>query len=148
MRPGFLNRLFANKSFQKTKLRPNAVSVIAAATENNNDSKNDYPCAVIIEKVAKAVVIHSMFLRSMFAILNRSFTYYAKAKKCDTKKVGHVPDLKLFFSNSLCKRISLVIKERKLFEEDDVVSACRFTLCEYGRFSHDDTACLLYEVLK
>ena len=34
------------------------MSVIAAATENNNDSKNDDPGAVIVEKMAKAVVVH------------------------------------------------------------------------------------------
>ena len=50
---------------------------MAAATKNNDDSKDDDPGAVIVEKIAKTVVIHNMFLRSMFAILHRSFTYYA-----------------------------------------------------------------------
>ena len=62
------------------------VLVIAAATEDNDYCKNDYPGAVIIKKVAKAVVIHSMFLRSMFAALHRSFTSYAKSKVCVTEK--------------------------------------------------------------
>ena len=51
-------------------------SVVAAATENNDNGKDDDPGAVIVEKIAKTVVIHNMFLRSMFAILHRSFTYY------------------------------------------------------------------------
>ena len=32
--------------------------VVAAATENNDDSENDDPGAVIVEKMAKAVVVH------------------------------------------------------------------------------------------
>ena len=51
--------------------------MVAAATENYDNSKDDDPGAVIVKEMAKAVVIHSMFLRSMFAILGRSFTYYA-----------------------------------------------------------------------
>ena len=46
-------------------------SVVAAATENYDDSENDNPGAVIVEKMAKAVVIHSMFLRRMLAMLSR-----------------------------------------------------------------------------
>ena len=45
--------------------------VVAAATENYDDSENDNPGAVIVEKMAKAVVIHSMFLRRMLAMLSR-----------------------------------------------------------------------------
>ena len=48
--------------------------MIAAATEDNDNSKDDYPGAVIVKEMAKAVVIHSMFLRCMFAIFGRSFT--------------------------------------------------------------------------
>ena len=51
--------------------------MVAAATENYDNSKDDDPGAVIVKKMAKAVVIHSMFLRCMFAILSRSFTYYS-----------------------------------------------------------------------
>ena len=47
------------------------MSVVAAATENYDDSKDDDPGAVIVEKMAKAVVIHSMFLRRMIAMLHR-----------------------------------------------------------------------------
>lgn len=47
------------------------LSVVAAATENNDDSEDDDPGAVIVEKMAKAVVIHSMFLRRMIAMLHR-----------------------------------------------------------------------------
>ena len=61
------------------------ILVIAAATENYDNSKNDDPGAVIVKKMAKAVVIHSMFLRSMFAIFHRSFTYYAEDNFPDTK---------------------------------------------------------------
>ena len=57
---------------------------MATATENNDNSKDDDPGAVIVEKIAKTVVIHSMFLRSMFAILHRSFTYYARPYLRDT----------------------------------------------------------------
>ena len=42
--------------------------MVAAATENYDNSKDDDPGAVIVKKMAKAVVIHSMFLRCMFAI--------------------------------------------------------------------------------
>ena len=42
--------------------------MVAAATENYDDSKDDDPSAVIVKEMAKAVVIHSMFLRCMFAI--------------------------------------------------------------------------------
>ena len=42
--------------------------VIAAATENYDNSENDDPGAVIVKEMAKAVVVHSIFLRSMFAI--------------------------------------------------------------------------------
>ena len=58
--------------------------MVAAATENYDNSKDDDPGAVIVEEMAKAVVIHSMFLRCMFAIFGRSFTYYAYAPKSVT----------------------------------------------------------------
>ena len=51
--------------------------VIAAATEHDDYSKDDDPGAVIIEKMAKTVVIHNIFLRRMFAMLHRLVTYYA-----------------------------------------------------------------------
>ena len=51
------------------------LSVVAAATENYDDSQDDDPSAVIVKEMAKAVVIHSMFLRSMFATLSRSLIY-------------------------------------------------------------------------
>ena len=60
--------------------------MVAAATENNDNSKDDDPGAVIVKKMAKTVVIHNMFLRCVFAILHRSFTYYAYRRSCDTKK--------------------------------------------------------------
>ena len=41
---------------------------MAAATEYYDNSKNDDPGAVIVKEMAKAVVVHSIFLRSMFAI--------------------------------------------------------------------------------
>ena len=47
-------------------------SVIAAATENYDDSKDDDPCAVIVEKMAEAVVVHNVFLQSMLAIFTRA----------------------------------------------------------------------------
>ena len=36
---------------------------MAAATKYNDDRNDYYPGAVIVKKIAKAVVIHSMFLR-------------------------------------------------------------------------------------
>ena len=59
--------------------------MVAAATKNYDNSKDDDPGAVIVKEMAKAVVIHSMFLRSMFAILGRSFTYYALQYKSVTQ---------------------------------------------------------------
>lgn len=48
----------------------NILSVIAATAEDYYNSKNDYPRAVIVEKMAQAVVIHkNMFLQSNFAII-------------------------------------------------------------------------------
>ena len=64
--------------------------VMAAATENNDNSEDDDPGAVIVEKIAKTVVIHNMFLQSMFAILHRSFTYYDPHRLRDTKIKGTV----------------------------------------------------------
>jgi hypothetical protein len=58
---------------------------VTAATENNDNGKDNNPGAVIVEKIAKTVVIHNMFLQSMFAILHRSFTYYDVTPLCDTK---------------------------------------------------------------
>ena len=60
--------------------------MIAAATENYDNSENDDPCAVIVKKMAKAVVIHSMFLRCVFAIVHRSFSYYEKTVDIDTDR--------------------------------------------------------------
>ena len=60
------------------------MSVVAAATKYNDDSEDNDPGAVIIEKMAKTVVVHSMFLRRMIAMLHRSFICYAKGRKCDT----------------------------------------------------------------
>ena len=60
------------------------MSVVAAATKYNDDSEDNDPGAVIIEKMAKTVVVHSMFLRRMIAMLHRSFICYAKGIKCDT----------------------------------------------------------------
>ena len=57
----------------KNGLTEAILSVVAAATEHNDDSQDDDPGAVIVEKMAKAVVIHSMFLRRMFAMFHRSF---------------------------------------------------------------------------
>ena len=58
--------------------------VVAATAENNDDSKDDDPGAVIVEKMAKTVVVHNMFLRRMFAILHRLIPYYAPFEKSVT----------------------------------------------------------------
>lgn len=59
-------------------------SVIATATENYDNSKDNDPGAVIVKKMAKTVVVHNMFLRCVFAILHRSFTYYVYFVFSDT----------------------------------------------------------------
>ena len=46
--------------------------VVAAATEDYDNGKNDDPGAVIVKEMAEAVVIHSMILRCTFAIFGRS----------------------------------------------------------------------------
>lgn len=51
-------------------------SIVTATAENNDDSQDDDPGAVIVEKMAKTVVIHNMFLRRKFAMLHRLVTYY------------------------------------------------------------------------
>ena len=61
-------------------------SVIAAATKNNDDSEDDDPSAVIVEKMAKTVVVHSMFLRRMFAMLDRTLISYAAMGKVVTEE--------------------------------------------------------------
>ena len=60
------------------------MSVVAAATKYEDDSEDNDPGAVIIEKMAKTVVVHNMFLRRMFAMLHRLVTYYAPGGKCVT----------------------------------------------------------------
>ena len=60
------------------------MSVVAAATKYEDDSEDNDPGAVIIEKMAKTVVVHSMFLRRMIAMLHRSFIYYAVGRIRDT----------------------------------------------------------------
>ena len=53
-------------------------SVVAAATENNDNGKDDDPGAVIVEKIAKTVVIHNMFLRIFVSCgLPPLFLWYA-----------------------------------------------------------------------
>jgi hypothetical protein len=42
-------------------------SVIAAAAENDNDCKDDYPGTVVVEEIAKAVIIHMFASGSYFA---------------------------------------------------------------------------------
>ena len=68
--------------------------MIAAATENYDNSKDDDPGAVIVKKMAKAVVVHGVFLRCMFAILGRSFTYYSSGRK---SVIVFLNGLKLYF---------------------------------------------------
>ena len=34
------------------------ISAVAAATENDNDSKDNYPGTVVVEEMAKAIVVH------------------------------------------------------------------------------------------
>lgn len=50
--------LIANNTCQKSILRTFEISVIAAATEYDDDSEDDDPGAVIVEKMAKAIVVH------------------------------------------------------------------------------------------
>ena len=51
--------------------------VVAAATEDNYNCKDDDPGAVIIKDMAKAVVVHYVFLQSRFArCRNRLARYY------------------------------------------------------------------------
>ena len=40
--------------------------MVAAATEDNNYRKNNYPGTVVVKDMAKAVVIHYVFLQSRF----------------------------------------------------------------------------------
>ena len=57
------------------------LSVVAAATENDNDSKDDNPSAVIIEDVAKTVVVHKVPPGSIWAVFLRTIPYYAEGEK-------------------------------------------------------------------
>lgn len=65
------------------------LSVIAAAANDYDSNKDNDPSAVVVEDVAKAVVIHSMFLRSIYYISSRGKqrppfllnTYYASRQE-------------------------------------------------------------------
>lgn len=55
--------------------------VVAAATENYNDSKDNNPSAVVIKDVAQAVVVHYVCLRELLRwALARLILYYAEGK--------------------------------------------------------------------
>ena len=45
---------------------------MAAATEDNDDGKDDNPGAVVVKKIAKAVVIHICSSEDVMAVLCRS----------------------------------------------------------------------------
>ncbi len=49
-----------------------SVLVIAAATKNNNDGENDYPCIVFVEEMAKTVVVHNICSSKMCCDFHRS----------------------------------------------------------------------------
>ena len=59
-----------------------AILVVAAATENHDNGKDDDPGAVIVKEMAEAVVIHSKILRCTFAIFGRSLYLMREEKKC------------------------------------------------------------------
>ena len=62
-------------------------SVIAATAENYDYSKNDDPGAVVVEKMAQAVVIHKMYSsKGVLRLLRRSLTSYANVGLCDTSR--------------------------------------------------------------
>ena len=46
--------------------------VVAAATENNDNGKDDNPGAVVVKEIAKAVVIHICSSEDVMAVLCRS----------------------------------------------------------------------------
>ena len=55
---------------------------VAAATENNDDGKDDDPGTVIVKDVTQAVVIHYVCLRELLrAPCGYSISYYADSKK-------------------------------------------------------------------
>ena len=59
--------------------------VVAAATENYDNSKDDDPCAVVVEKMAQAVVVHkNMFLRCMLALFSALIYIICGGVFCDT----------------------------------------------------------------
>ncbi len=56
-------------------------ALIAAATENKHDCKDNYPGAVVVEKVAKAIVVHRYVPPwSSFGRCARLVTYYESEK--------------------------------------------------------------------
>ena len=63
--------------------------IVAAATENYDDSKNDDPGAVVVKKMAQAVVVHKMYVPpKMFRAFSvRSFISYAFRGICDTRHI-------------------------------------------------------------
>ena len=59
----------------------NILLVIAATAEDYYNSKNDYPRAVIVEKMAQAVVIHKICSSKVtLRLFYRSFTSYARER--------------------------------------------------------------------
>ena len=62
--------------------------IIAAATEDYDYSENDDPGAVVVEKMAQAVVVHKMYVPpKVFRAFVRSSTYYAFRGICDTRMI-------------------------------------------------------------
>ena len=54
-------------------------ALIAAAAENENDCKDNYPGAVVVKNVAKAIVVHRYVPPwSSFGRIRRLVTYYDK----------------------------------------------------------------------
>ena len=84
-------------------------SVVAAATENYDNGKDDDPGAVIVEEMAEAVVIHSMILRCTFAIFGRSLHLMLAEKKCYRKRIAENKKYGLSLGQAVCN--VLVMRE-------------------------------------
>ena len=69
--------------------------MIAAATENYDNSENDDPGAVIVKEMAKAVIVHGIFLRSMFAIFTAHLYSMMRGDFLTQADIGDCNDLTL-----------------------------------------------------
>ena len=78
------------------------ILVVAATAENYDNSKDDYPGAVVVKKMAQAVVIHKICSSEMCSrFFLRSLTYYAEEDFVIQRRKAPLNKGSLYISNSI-----------------------------------------------